>query len=51
MKPYFKRVAEQSPTMFWINNPTQPQADLCPGAWRPGLHKQPILHSKDAGPS
>lgn len=28
MKPYFKRVGEQSPTMFWINNPTQPEADL-----------------------
>jgi len=28
MKPYFKRVTAQSPTMFWINNPTQPQADL-----------------------
>jgi transaldolase len=28
MKPYFQRVAEQSPTMFWINNPTQPQADM-----------------------
>jgi transaldolase len=26
--PYFKRVTAQSPTMFWINNPTQPQADL-----------------------
>jgi transaldolase len=28
MKSYFKRVTEQSPTMFWINNPTQPQANL-----------------------
>jgi transaldolase len=28
MKPYFLRVAEQSPTMFWINNPTPEQADL-----------------------
>lgn len=28
MKPYFQRVTEQSPTMFWINNPTQPQVDL-----------------------
>lgn len=27
-KPYFIRVTEQSPTMFWINNPTLPQADL-----------------------
>lgn len=27
-KPYFIRVAEQTPTMFWINNPTLPQADL-----------------------
>ena len=27
-RPYFQRVTEQSPTMFWINNPTQPQADL-----------------------
>jgi transaldolase len=28
MKPYFIRVTEQSPTMFWINNPTRSQADL-----------------------
>jgi transaldolase len=28
MKPYFLRVLEQSPTMFWINNPTRSQADL-----------------------
>lgn len=28
MKPYFIRVTEQSPTMFWINNPTRRQADL-----------------------
>jgi len=28
MKPYFLRVTEQSPTMFWINNPTPDQADL-----------------------
>jgi transaldolase len=28
MKPYFLRVKEQSPTMFWINNPTRRQADL-----------------------
>ena len=28
MKPYFKRVLEQSPTMFWINNPIRAQADL-----------------------
>ena len=28
MKPYFLRVTEQSPTMFWINNPTPGQADL-----------------------
>lgn len=28
MKPYFIRVTEQSPTMFWINNPTRCQADL-----------------------
>lgn len=27
-KPYFVRVMEQSPTMFWINNPTRRQADL-----------------------
>jgi len=27
MKPYFIRVTEQSPTMFWINNPTRTQAD------------------------
>ena len=28
MKPYFIRLTEQSPTMFWINNPTRAQADL-----------------------
>ena len=28
MKPYFIRVTEQSPTMFWINNPTRTQADV-----------------------
>jgi transaldolase len=27
-KPYFIRVGEQSPTMFWINNPTRKQADM-----------------------
>ena len=26
-KPYFVRVTEQSPTMFWINNPTKPQGE------------------------
>ena len=26
-KPYFIRVTEQSPTMFWINNPTRKQAE------------------------
>ena len=28
MKPYFMRVSEQSPTMFWINNPTRRQAEM-----------------------
>lgn len=28
MKPYFQRVKDLSPTMFWINNPTRRQADL-----------------------
>ena len=28
MKTYFHRVAEQTPTMFWINNPTRRQADM-----------------------
>lgn len=27
-KPYFIRVTEQSPTMFWINNPTRRHADM-----------------------
>jgi transaldolase len=27
-EPYFIRVTKQSPTMFWINNPTRHQADL-----------------------
>ncbi len=26
-KTYFQRVTEQTPTMFWINNPTSEQAD------------------------
>ena len=25
---YFHRVMAQSPTMFWVNNPTREQADL-----------------------
>lgn len=28
MKSYFIRVSEQTPTMFWINNPTRRQADM-----------------------
>jgi transaldolase len=28
MKSYFHRVSEQTPTLFWINNPTRKQADL-----------------------
>jgi len=28
MKPYFIRVTEQTPTMFWINNPTREQTRL-----------------------
>jgi transaldolase len=28
MKSYFQRVSTQSPTIFWINNPTRQQADL-----------------------
>ncbi|RPI32049.1 MAG: hypothetical protein EHM70_09915, partial [Chloroflexota bacterium] len=28
MKPYFHRVMEQTPTKFWINNPTRAEADL-----------------------
>jgi transaldolase len=27
-EPYFLRVSRQSPTMFWINNPTRRQADM-----------------------
>ncbi len=27
-EPYFKRVGRQSPTKFWINNPTRQQAEL-----------------------
>lgn len=27
-KPYFQRVSELTPTMFWINNPTRRQADM-----------------------
>jgi transaldolase len=28
MKHYFQRITEQTPTMFWINNPTREQADV-----------------------
>lgn len=28
MKSYFIRVTEQTPTMFWVNNPTRQQVDL-----------------------
>jgi transaldolase len=28
MKPYFIRVSEQTPTKFWINNPTRQQANI-----------------------
>jgi len=27
-KRYFRRVAQQSPTQFWVNNPTREEADL-----------------------
>ena len=28
MKPYFQRVTERTPTRFWINNPSQTEAEL-----------------------
>lgn len=46
MKPYFLRVTEQSPTMFWINNPTPEQADLAIGNGALGCTNNPSYTQK-----
>ena len=55
MKPYFIRVTEQSPTMFWINNPTRAQADLALqhgalGCTNNPSYTQKMLDHKEEGP-
>lgn len=46
MKPYFIRVTEQSPTMFWINNPTRTQADVAIGHGALGCTNNPSYTQK-----
>ncbi len=46
MKPYFIRVTEQSPTMFWINNPTRSQADVALGHGALGCTNNPSYTQK-----
>ena len=46
MKPYFLRVTEQSPTMFWINNPTLAQADIAIGHGALGCTNNPSYTQK-----
>jgi transaldolase len=55
MKSYFHRVTEQSPTMFWINNPTPEQADLALehgalGCTNNPSYTQKMLDSQRYGP-
>ena len=51
---YFQRVTKQSPTMFWINNPTREQADLAIAEGALGCTNNPsytqkmIDHPKEA---
>ena len=40
---YFQRVTQQTPTEFWINNPTRTQADLAISHAATGLHEQSFL--------
>jgi transaldolase len=48
MKPvsYFMRVAEQTPTEFWINNPTREQADLAISQGASGCTNNPSYTQK-----
>src|SRR5579859_29208 len=48
MKPegYFRRVARQTPTQFWINNPTRAQADLAIAQGATGCTNNPSYTQK-----
>ncbi len=43
---YFHRVTSQSPTMFWINNPTRAQADMAIAAGALGCTNNPSYTQK-----
>jgi transaldolase len=43
---YFKRVAQQTPTEFWINNPTRAQADLAIAHGASGCTNNPSYTQK-----
>jgi transaldolase len=43
---YFLRVAHESPTEFWINNPTREQADLAIGQGATGCTNNPSFSQK-----
>jgi transaldolase len=43
---YFRRVAHQSPTEFWINNPTREQADLAIAEGATGCTNNPSFSQK-----
>jgi transaldolase len=45
-EPYFIRVAKQSPTEFWINNPTREQADLAIANGATGCTNNPSYTQK-----
>ena len=45
-EPYFIRVAKQSPTEFWINNPTRAQADLAIANGATGCTNNPSYSQK-----
>ncbi len=46
MKGYFQRVSEQTPTHFWINNPTRSQADWAIQAGADGCTCNPAYTQK-----
>ena len=45
-QPYFLRVASQTPTEFWINNPTREQADLAIANGATGCTNNPAFTQK-----
>jgi transaldolase len=45
-EPYFIRVAKQTPTEFWINNPTREQADLAIANGATGCTNNPSYSQK-----